>query len=326
MVVVGSAEKSDIDNDIDSDCEPVRGNDALSKPSNSSVHLLVRDRCARPEPVSTQAGDVERVEDLPFIVRPGRTAAWEGESYRLGTEGRYCFTGAGGMRNVLVFEEDYVSLFFALSQIHIKGLRHVPLSIEERVEVARCGRLSVMCGGIASVSLKLLQDLGHRARRILMLNPETGTNHVLFEYFADDLSRWILVDIHNHLLLESGGQLLGINGLRAAVWKEETLEVRRLSKMGAVDYFSWGEDGTKEFSLGSELIIYDDGSVPSSYGSTEKAWGIWDSEEELCYFPEGSSGRAERICAIRPNYRCLAPDDWEGRFYGGADPLRRRNC
>ena len=278
------------------------------------------------EPDSVGVGDAERVEELPFIVRPGRAAGREGEVYRLEAEGRYCFTGAGGMRNVLVFEKDYVSLFFALSQIHVKGLRHVPLSIEERIEVARRGRLSVMCGGIASVSLKLMEGLGCRARRVLMLNPETGANHVLFEYFADDLSRWILVDIHNHLLLESGGQLLGVNGLRAATREGETLEVRRLSKMGGVDYFSWGEDGTKEFSLGSELVIYDDDSVPSSYGSTEKAWGIWDNEEELCYFPEGSSGRAEQICAIKPNYRCLAPEEWEGRFYGGADPLRRKNC
>jgi len=113
--------------------------------------------------------------------------------------------------------DDSFRLFHALSQFHVKGLRHRELSSEGRIEVAQGGRLSVMCGGATSVALHLLSELGERARRVLMLKVGRSSGHVLFEYYARDLEKWILVDIHNHALLEMEGCLIGLVELMAAV-------------------------------------------------------------------------------------------------------------
>lgn len=267
------------------------------------------------EPDGDSDGAARDVAELPLIVGSGLTVSWHGRTYSLTSEGRYCFVAGSDMRNVLVFEEDYLSLFFALSQIHVKGDRHVPLSIEERIEVAKCGRLSVMCGGITSITLKFLGGLGHRARRLVMLNPESGTTHVLFEYFAQDLQDWILVDVHNHALPESGGRLIGVRDLLCALDAGQPIHIRRLSVMGSLDYFSWKQRDTNEFGLGSELTIYSDRHAASLFCSPDRLWGVYTNDTD-CYFPVDSREMAERVCGLKDCYRCLPARDWEARFYG----------
>jgi len=258
------------------------------------------------------------VADLPFIVAPHLTVSWHGQTYCLVKEGRYCFSAGSEMRNVLVFQKDYLSLFFALSQIHVKGDRHVPLSIEDRIEVAKRGRLSVMCGGITSVTLKLLADLGHQARRLVMLNPGSGTNHVLFEYFAPDLRDWVVFDVHNHALPEVEGRLIGVRDLLRALAAGQPIQIRRLSVMGSLDYFSWKQGESHEFALGSELTIYSDSHASSLFSSRDRLWGIYENDT-TCYFPVDSPELIERVSGFKGCYQCLPTEDWQARFYGAAD-------
>jgi len=277
------------------------------------VHLLVGDEHTWVHPAQGGADRPDRLDDLPLVVEPGRWVAWQGRTYLLEREGRYCFTDGRLMRNVLVFEADYVGFFAGLAQIHVKGLRHRPLSVEQRIEVARCGRLSLMCGGIASVALHLLREMGHRARRVVALSQDRRRSHVAIEYFTPDRRRWALVDIHNHALLEAGGRLLGVGDLLAHRGRGEAFEVRRLSGLGGLDYFSWEPDGRGESGLDSELLVYADDVAKAFYAARARAWGIY-AEDGLAWFPEE---RAAGIMQASERYRCIPRDAWLERFYGG---------
>jgi hypothetical protein len=219
-----------------------------------------------------------------------------------------------GFQNILVFKDDYHSLFHALSQIHVKGERHRSLSHKDRIETMRRGRLSVMCGGITSVTLALLKQAGHRARRISMVSLEAGGKHVVFEYFAHDLDQWIVVDIHNHALPTIDDRPISLSRMVDARSTNTAIGIRRLSKMGGLDYFSWDANGSGQFGLGSETILYDDATASRLFTSTDKAWGIWEPDD-LCYFAVGLKEDAAKIVAADKRFRCLPMGEWSRKFY-----------
>jgi len=255
------------------------------------------------------------VTGLHLIVAPGTPVEWGGRTYRLDREGRYCFSAPDVvMRNVIVFRDDYLVLFFALSQIHVKGWRHRSLTVPERINVARQGRLSVMCGGITSVVLALLAPLGHACRRVNMLTVGRKGSHVLFEYYARDRSKWILVDIHNHALLEADGNLLSVAELADRVRQGETFGIRRLSRLGAVDFFCWKQDNdTGEAGPEADLIIYDDETAIDYFGNPARRWSIFDAED-VGWFADDDAAAAAQLSGLNPLHRGLSRAEWEGKF------------
>lgn len=287
----------------------------LSGRREVAVYYLHGDEYCHAPPLDEPTTEAEDVATLPLAIKPGRVVAWHGSIYKLDNEGRYCFVGPDGMRNVLVFEKDFVAFFGALAQIHVNGEDHVPLSMEERLRIAQRGRLFVMCGGITSVTLELLESLGHRARRVITLHVEKASNHVLFEYYVTELARWILVDIHNHWLLECDGELGGLRELLAAAQRGRPIEGRCLSKLGGLSYFPWERKETGVTPAPSEKFAHDDEIDLNSFATPDRAWGIW-TDENRCYFPEDRPELIEQILKIRENYRCLPPDEWYARFYG----------
>ena len=290
----------------------------MTPPSPSKVHHLVGDRCTVLDPVATAATPARSAEDLPFVIEPGAAVEWDGLRYLLKHEGRYCFTSEKGIRNVVVFREDHVTFFAALAQIHVKGARHRDLSTRERIEVMRRGRLSVMCGGITSVALLLLAELGHTARRVVTQRvDQPGGVHVLLEYLVPGTNEWVLVDIHNHAMLESRDHFLSVRDLIAAVRDGTPFTVRRLTRLGGLDYFSWGQAGSGEFSLGSELTMYDDATAHTLYADTGRRWGIYE-DDGCAYFAGSAPETVAVLTATKASHRCLDLDAWSRRFYNGS--------
>ena len=140
---------------------------------------------------------------------------------------------------------------------------------------------------------------------------------MLLEYWSAVDEAWILVDIHNHALLESAGRPLSLADLLDAVAAGREIAIRRLSKMGAIDPFSWAPAGAGQFGLGSELIIYDDAQAARFFGSADRHWAIF--EDGLAWFPADprqGPAPAERISAANPAWRALPEAEWRERFYG----------
>jgi len=162
-----------------------------------------------------------------------------------------------------------------------------------------------MCGGIAGLARHLLQEAGELVRTGLFW----PNGHVVIEFFAPDLQKWIMVDIHNHAIPQQGDRFLSVAEVIAA---QGQFDVHRLSRLGAIDCFSWDQTVTGEFPPESEALIYDDDLLRKYYSPPVRI-GLGD-EKNMFWFGR-RAGDSDDNAELATNRRLVSADEWQAKFY-----------
>ena len=141
---------------------------------------------------------------LPAVVRPG-VYSFEGVTYRLAREGLYRIVDYrhDNARQVAVFDGDVPRLMSSFSWMVVHGQRdeHIPLA--EQAEQIMARKLSLDCGPVTALVVKLLARVGVEARPVVFQSADWetesvfGNNHAMPEVLVK--GQWALFDVDSNV-------------------------------------------------------------------------------------------------------------------------------
>ncbi len=270
------------------------------------------------EPDRRKSGRARKLDGLPLIVAPGQKVRWRGRTYSLRREGRYVFLdGCKLLRQVIAYGRDDIAFFRALAQIQVHGHRHDDLSIEGKLTVAQTGHLSITCGNIAKVCMRLLADRGVCVRQVGLTTLEAwnayDNGHCLFEYWSKRERQWVLVDLDAHALFRLDGRFLSAYEFHRAVVEERPYEIVSLGNIGKVDYLDIYQG--RDFATYVEAVFHVEEALRRWYARVAQAVTVTVEGLPASVFPEDDPARIARIESYAKGYRCLTPQEWLAMFY-----------
>lgn len=166
--------------------------------------------------LQTTLDEKDQVKTLKdsLIVKPGLYRFPDGEVYQLEKEGLYRFFNGQGNRQVMVYDQDLVSLMSAIMWSISHGNRdNKHLSQWKTIWKGRA--MALTCGYMNDLASQVLSqhDIEHRVVQFATSCPKNGFDdeHVMIEAFDPVREQWILFDTDNNCVFtDSSGKMLNL--------------------------------------------------------------------------------------------------------------------
>lgn len=148
--------------------------------------------------------------DTQLLVKPG-VYTIEGNTYRFDKEGLYrVMRPSYYARQIVVCQNDFLSLLSAASWIVTHGIRDNKLSFNKWYKKACNEKIVVTCSRASMFGGELLKLIGVRSRKVQCFSSTTQTQffnaHVMMEVLHPITKKWFLVDIDNNRYFTVNGE------------------------------------------------------------------------------------------------------------------------
>jgi hypothetical protein len=295
-----------------------------AQPIRSQAQYVGKDRYAELTPLT--AGQpipgARDFRDLPLVLHEPVAVRVGDRVYAADMEGLYRFFDLDGrdMRQTYLYRGDVWLLAANLSQLHVHGWGNQGgLSIPEKEERARKGRLSITCGPTARFVVAQLEKLGLKGRVVDTLTLDDWNDHdcghTLMELYDPAEQRWLFYDSDIGCRLRHQGRYLDL-GEACRLYREgKTAELEFPAGRCMVD--SHTDQVMPEerafYSLLFDATFRTDAGLQAWYRRMLQVpviGGVFPSDVES----ETARARAYvegQYCRVR-----LSWADWRARFYG----------
>ncbi|HOE96337.1 MAG TPA: hypothetical protein PLS90_11300 [Candidatus Sumerlaeota bacterium] len=277
---------------------------------------------------------VRRVEDLPLVVTEPCFVTTGDAAIRMDREGCYRFLlHPDRTFQRILYLGDIPRFLGAIGNLQVHGWRDNGLTTEELIE--RAGRvcISITCGPIRDVALRLLDQQGIEARKVSTFTLDQwnsfDTGHALLEYRDPQTGDWILMDPDLGHLFRADGELLDADRLTRAVrngrpW--DTLAVNAGPRVDMTPACPGGNPAVALYGLRSALLTDPD---------QQRTWyrrvlQVTQLGDDYTVDTPAQRDRFEALCATANlDYTYLPPRAFREKYYPArtdaalaADPSR----
>ena len=259
--------------------------------------------------------DATEAEDLPddLVIEPGVYRV-HGRTIGMEAEGLYRFIYPG-KENVqrIVYRSDVTAFVSAVCWIHSHGCRDDDVPHEDRVEMAKTGKLIMICGHICDFAAELFSARGIRCRCVNGRSMEEkdggfNTGHVVLEVCLD--GRWVAYDIDTNALYRHAGRQLDLL---------ETVRQIQADDYEVVPLASWNEMASGSFLKdGYDGALWMETEVCGPGAEGWRRWRrrvmglpiIWADEGGVITCPDSERVRAKEMW---PELTWVSEDEYRRR-------------
>lgn len=269
-----------------------------------------------------QIHDLEPVEygaPLPdeLIVPPGNYFI-DGTAYDMTKEGLYRFLNINkNNRQVIVYQNDLLSLLSSLTWMHSHGLMDDPKKYDVLINIAKTRKIHQICGKFSYFCHRILSSLGIPCRVVVLLTLEKwnsyNNGHTLLEVFNG--RSWELWDVDQHCYFTKDGDILSAKDFLISCGKDE-YQIKYTTPASAMASNDLDTEGYDQTLLAEHFLV-----APKS----KRAWYRHCAQvllievDGIFYFTCSSNEDRKRIESYPHHYlgilKCLEEQDFLKRFY-----------
>ncbi len=282
------------------------------------------------------------VSRLPFVTSGSRWVKFADRYYYVRREGLYRFWDLGRLQydagdglprfldatrryeSMIVFRKDVRALLGANAQLTFHGNRHQTLPFDEQVRQMRRGALSLTCGPTSDFTVKLLETVGVRARKVALIRVRGpldafSDGHILIEVYWPARKQWVLAEMSAHFLFKQGDRYLCAGDVMEINRRGDAFDVEPFTPPG-VGRVDMTDAILGEFPEGalSEAGFHDLEQIKRHMRDFYVMPGI--PQDGTCWYTTDNAAWRRRVEAYQPYNRVIERDAWWRLLYGFSAP------